>query len=133
MWTTIPQFTNTEGEDVNNRDLRNVDVANARRGSDWLRWLLEDASNFTVNATSEPGTFIDTICEAISYLTADRLVHLPTSRLEEIATFVDEAAWDVQFANTSPAIFERIAAEVDAEIGSGTTVPMFDDHGNYVE
>jgi len=57
---------------------------------------------------------------------------LPTEEtFEEIA--VDEARWDEQFAATDDNKLAALAAAVEAEISGGKTLPMFDEHGEFIE
>ena len=57
---------------------------------------------------------------------------LPTEEtFEEIAT--DEALWDAQFAATDDEKLAALVAEVEAEINEGKTLPMFDEHGEFIE
>ena len=50
---------------------------------------------------------------------------------EEIAT--DEALWNSQFATTGNDKLAELVALVEAEIKAGKTLPMFDEHGEFVE
>ncbi len=50
---------------------------------------------------------------------------------EEIA--VDEALWDTQFAATSDDKLAALIAAVETEINAGKTLPMFDEHGEFIE
>lgn len=50
---------------------------------------------------------------------------------EEIAA--DEALWDAQFAATDDDKLAALVASVEAEIKAGKTLPMFDEHGEFVE
>ncbi len=50
---------------------------------------------------------------------------------EEIAA--DEARWDMQFAATDDDKLAALVASVEAEINAGQTLPMFDEHGEFVE
>jgi hypothetical protein len=57
---------------------------------------------------------------------------LPTEEtFEEIVA--DEALWDEQFAATSDETISAIIASVEEEINSGKTMPMFDEHGKFIE
>ncbi len=57
---------------------------------------------------------------------------LPTEEtFEEIA--VDEALWDAQFAATDDDKLAALIAEVETEISEGKTLPMFDEHGEFIE
>jgi hypothetical protein len=57
---------------------------------------------------------------------------LPTEEtFEEIAA--DEAQWDTQFAATADEKLAALVATVEAEINEGKTLPMFDEHGEFVE
>lgn len=57
---------------------------------------------------------------------------LPTEEtFEEIAT--GEALWDTQFAATDNSKLAELVATVEAEINNGKTLPMFDEHGEFVE
>ena len=50
---------------------------------------------------------------------------------EEIAA--DEARWDAQFAATNDDRLAALVASVEAEINEGQTLPMFDEHGEFIE
>lgn len=50
---------------------------------------------------------------------------------EEIVA--DEAIWDAQFAATDDAKLAALVASVEAEIKEGKTLPMFDEHGEFIE
>ena len=50
---------------------------------------------------------------------------------EEIAA--DEALWDAQFAATDNGKLAALVAAVEAEINEGKTLPMFDEHGEFIE
>jgi len=50
---------------------------------------------------------------------------------EEIAA--DEALWDAQFAATDDGKLAALVASVEAEINEGRTLPMFDEHGAFIE
>lgn len=57
---------------------------------------------------------------------------LPTEEtFEEIAA--DEAIWDAQFAATDNGKLAALVAAVEAEINEGKTLPMFDEHGEFIE
>ncbi len=57
---------------------------------------------------------------------------LPTEEtFEEIAA--DEALWDTQFAATDDDALAALVATVEAEISEGKTLPMFDEHGEFIE
>ena len=57
---------------------------------------------------------------------------LPTEEtFEEIAA--DEALWDAQFAATDNGKLAALVAAVEAEINEGKTLPMFDEHGEFIE
>ncbi|MFN3335536.1 MAG: hypothetical protein ACK47M_23815 [Caldilinea sp.] len=57
---------------------------------------------------------------------------LPTEEtFEEIAT--DEALWDRQFAATSDDKLVVLITAVETEINAGKTLPMFDEHGEFIE
>ncbi len=57
---------------------------------------------------------------------------LPTEEtFEEIAA--DEALWDTQFAATSDDKLAALLAAVETEINAGRTLPMFDEHGEFIE
>ena len=57
---------------------------------------------------------------------------LPTEEtFEEIA--VDEALWDTQFAATSDEKLAALIAAVETEINVGKTLPMFNEHGEFIE
>jgi len=51
--------------------------------------------------------------------------------LEEIAA--DEALWDAQFAATDDQKLAALLATVEAEINEGKTLPMFDEHAEFIE
>lgn len=50
---------------------------------------------------------------------------------EEIAA--DEARWDTQFAATDDDKLVALIAAVETEINEGKTMPMFDEHGEFIE
>ncbi len=50
---------------------------------------------------------------------------------EEIA--IDEGLWDAQFAATDSDELAALVATVEAEINEGQTLPMFDEHGEFIE
>jgi len=57
---------------------------------------------------------------------------LPTEEtFEEIAT--DEAIWDAQFAATDEDQLAALVAAVEMEISEGKVLPMFDEHGRFIE
>lgn len=57
---------------------------------------------------------------------------LPTEEtFEKVAT--DEARWDAQFAATDNDALTALVAAVEAEINAGHTLPMFDEHGEFIE
>lgn len=57
---------------------------------------------------------------------------LPTEEtFEEIAA--DEALWDAQFAATDDEKLAALVAAVEAEISNGRVLPMFDEHGDFIE
>ncbi|MGQ9554504.1 MAG: hypothetical protein ACUVWR_10360 [Anaerolineae bacterium] len=57
---------------------------------------------------------------------------LPTEEtFEEIA--VDETLWETQFAATDNGKLAALMAAVEAEISEGKTLPMFDEHGEFIE
>ncbi len=57
---------------------------------------------------------------------------LPTEEtFEEIVT--DEAIWETQFAATDDDKLAALVAAVEAEIGEGKVLPMFDKHGAFIE
>jgi hypothetical protein len=57
---------------------------------------------------------------------------LPTEEtFEEIVT--DEAIWETQFAATDDDKLAALVAAVEAEIGEGKVLPMFDEHGAFIE
>jgi len=57
---------------------------------------------------------------------------LPTEEtFEEIAT--DEAIWDTQFAATDDNKLAALVAAVEAEMNEGKILPMFDEHGEFIE
>ncbi len=51
--------------------------------------------------------------------------------LEAIAA--DEAVWEAQFAASEDEQLTRLAASVEEEINAGSTLPMFDEHGKFIE
>jgi hypothetical protein len=57
---------------------------------------------------------------------------LPTEEtFEEIAA--DEAIWDTQFTATDDDKLAALVAAVEAEINEGKELPMFDEHGEFIE
>ncbi len=57
---------------------------------------------------------------------------LPTEEtFEEVAA--DEALWDAQFAATDDEKLAGLVTAVEAEINEGQTLPMFDEHGEFIE
>ena len=57
---------------------------------------------------------------------------LPTEgTFEEIAA--DEALWKAQFAATDDTQLAALVAAVEAEIREGKTLPMFDEHDEFIE
>ncbi|MCR4440464.1 MAG: hypothetical protein QHJ34_15320 [bacterium] len=57
---------------------------------------------------------------------------LPTEEsFEEIAAA--EALWDTQFAATDDDKLAALIAAVETEINEGKTLPMFDEHGEFIE
>ncbi len=57
---------------------------------------------------------------------------LPTEEtFEEIAA--DEALWDTQFASTDDEKLAALVAAVESEINEGKMLPMFDEHGEFIE
>lgn len=57
---------------------------------------------------------------------------LPAEKtFEEIVA--DEALWDTQFAATDDDKLTALVASVEAEINEGKTLPMFDEHGEFIE
>ncbi|MGC9039211.1 MAG: hypothetical protein ACP5MJ_06895 [Roseiflexus sp.] len=57
---------------------------------------------------------------------------LPTEEtFEEIVA--DEAIWDAQFAATSDDKLAALLAAVETEINASKTLPMFDEHGEFIE
>lgn len=57
---------------------------------------------------------------------------LPTEEtFEEVAA--DEMLWDAQFAATESDRLAALVAAVEAEIDEGETLPMFDEHGQFIE
>ncbi|RMG20351.1 MAG: hypothetical protein D6732_28740 [Methanobacteriota archaeon] len=50
---------------------------------------------------------------------------------EEIVA--DEALWEAQFAATDDNRVAELVAAVEAEIDAGKTLPMFDEHGEFIE
>ncbi|MGB9670531.1 MAG: hypothetical protein ACPLXR_05170 [Halothiobacillaceae bacterium] len=57
---------------------------------------------------------------------------LPTEEtFEEIAA--DEALWDAQFAAMDDDKLAALIAAVETEINEGKTLPMFDEHGEFIE
>jgi hypothetical protein len=45
----------------------------------------------------------------------------------------DEALWDAQFTATDNHKLADLVAQVESEINSGTTLPMFDERGTFIE
>jgi hypothetical protein len=57
---------------------------------------------------------------------------LPTEEtFEDMAT--DEAVWDAQFAATVNGKLAALVAAVEAEINEVKTLPIFDEHGEFIE
>jgi len=57
---------------------------------------------------------------------------LPTEEtFEEIVA--DEAIWDAQFAATDDDKLAALVAAVEMEISEGKALPMFDEHGRFIE
>jgi len=57
---------------------------------------------------------------------------LPTEEtFEEVAA--DEAAWDTQFSATDDHALAALVAAVEGEINEGKILPMFDEHGEFLE
>lgn len=57
---------------------------------------------------------------------------LPTEEtFEEVAA--DEALWDAQFATTDDDKLAALIVAVETEINEGNTLPMFDEHGEFIE
>lgn len=50
---------------------------------------------------------------------------------EEVAA--DEALWDAQFAATEDDKLAALVTSVEAGINEGTTLPMFDERGEFIE
>lgn len=50
---------------------------------------------------------------------------------EEVAA--DEALWDAQFAATDDGKLAALVASVKVEIDEGRTLPMFNEHGEFIE
>ncbi len=50
---------------------------------------------------------------------------------EEVAA--DEALWDAQFAATEDDKLAALVTSVEAVINEGTTLPMFDERGEFIE
>ncbi len=48
-------------------------------------------------------------------------------------TVADEALWAEQFAATDHGKLAALVAAVEAEINEGKTLPMFDEHGEFIE
>ncbi len=46
---------------------------------------------------------------------------------------VDEALWDGQFAANDDDKMTALVAAVESEINEGKTLPMFDEHGKFIE
>jgi len=57
---------------------------------------------------------------------------LPTEETFE-ETAADEAIWDTQFAATDHDKLAALVAAVEAEIDEGKVMPMFDEHGEFIE
>lgn len=45
----------------------------------------------------------------------------------------DEALWESQFASTDDNKLAELIAAVETEINEGRTLPMFDEHGEFLE
>jgi len=57
---------------------------------------------------------------------------MPTEQTyEEIAA--DEALWDAQFSASDDGKLAALVARIDAEINEGKTLPMFDEHNEFIE
>lgn len=57
---------------------------------------------------------------------------LPTEEMfTDVA--VDEAVWDEQFRSTDDDRLAALIAAVETEINEGKTLPMFDEHGKFIE
>ena len=57
---------------------------------------------------------------------------LPTEEtFEEIAA--DETIWDTQFAATDDDKLAALVAAVETEMNEGKVLPMFDEHGEFIE
>jgi len=57
---------------------------------------------------------------------------LPTEEtFEEI--IADEARWETQCAATGNGKLDALVAAIKAEINEGKTLPMFDEHGEFIE
>ena len=71
-------------------------------------------------------------CNSINSPASLRHIPLPTEEtFEEIA--VDETLWETQFAATDNGKLAALVAAVEAEISEGKTLPMFDEHGEFIE
>jgi len=57
---------------------------------------------------------------------------LPTEETFE-ETAADEAIWDAQFAATDDDKLAGLVAAVEAEMNEGKVLPMFDEHGEFIE
>ncbi len=62
---------------------------------------------------------------------AVRYLALSEETFEEIAA--GEALWDAQFAATDNDKLAALVAAVETEINAGRTLPMFEEHGEFIE
>ncbi|MBO9370460.1 MAG: hypothetical protein J7575_05145 [Chloroflexi bacterium] len=53
--------------------------------------------------------------------------------LPEFCCLDDEAIWDAQFAATDDDKLAALVAAVEMEISEGKALPMFDEHGRFIE
>lgn len=97
----------------------------------------------TVKISSQTD-YIKAIAEIAATMPLARLVQLyefalflKTNPLPAEETFEqiieDEALWDAQFAATPDDKLAALVARVEEEINAGNTLPMFDEHGKFIE
>jgi hypothetical protein len=90
-----------------------------------------------------PVTLVKAISEIAAGLPPLRVLQLyefalflqshPLPAEETLARIVtDEALWDAQFAATRDEEWAALVASVEAEIREGNTLPMFDEHGEFI-
>ena len=56
---------------------------------------------------------------------------MPSESPEQVAE--DESVWEKQFAATDDTKLAELVASVEAEINEGKTLPMFNEHGEFIE